>query len=103
MSNKEKIKNSILGDINDNNKDIKKSKIEAQNNFLLALNADRRSIFMNNLIGGIAWGLGSVIGATIIVGILGLIIVNTKRVPILGDLVKVITEQIQSGANQLKK
>ena len=30
----------------------------------------RRSIFVNNFIGGLAWGVGSVVGATIVISIL---------------------------------
>lgn len=63
----------------------------------------RRQIMIDNFIGGLTWGLGSVIGATIVVGILGLIIVNTKHIPLIGDVVKVAVEQINNGINELKQ
>lgn len=42
------------------------------NSHLLANgNLSKKNILVNNFIGGLAWGLGTVIGATIIVAILG--------------------------------
>ena len=61
----------------------------------------RKQIFIDNLIGGIAWGLGSIIGATVIIGIAGIIIVNTKKVPLVGPIVNIIQEQIRTGANDI--
>ncbi len=63
----------------------------------------RSRIFFDNFLGGMAWGFGTVIGATIVVGILGLAIVNTRKVPLLGDLVKVIADQIQTGISEIQQ
>lgn len=63
----------------------------------LNIHRSRWQIFWNNLIGGIAWGLGSVIGATIVVGILGFLLIQFRHIPFLGDLVNVITDTIESG------
>lgn len=60
----------------------------------------RRKIMLDNFIGGMFWGLGSVIGATLIVGILGLAIVRTRNVPLLGDIVKVVVTEIQTGIQE---
>jgi hypothetical protein len=77
-------------------------KIEQKDKYKEVEVKNRKSIIIDNFIGGISWGLGSVIGATIIVGILGLIIVNTKRVPIIGDAVKVIVDQVENGIKEVK-
>lgn len=38
------------------------------------LHLSRKQILINNFLGGLAWGLGSVIGATVVVAILGYIL-----------------------------
>jgi hypothetical protein len=58
---------------------------------------NRRTIFVNNLIGGVAWGVGSVLGATIVVGLLGLIFIKTEKIPIVGDFVRIVIEQVEKG------
>lgn len=63
----------------------------------------RKRIITDNFIGGMSWGLGTVIGATIIVGILGLAVVRTKNVPLLGDIVKIFASEIQTGFNEITK
>jgi hypothetical protein len=55
----------------------------------------RRQIFLDNLVGGIAWGVGSVIGATLIIGILGIIISQTRSIPFLGQIVNLTMSEIQ--------
>lgn len=54
----------------------------------------RQQLFLDNLLGGIAWGVGSVIGATLVIGILGFSIAQLKTVPFLGDVVAVIIHEI---------
>jgi len=78
------------------------AKVELKDRYQAVELKSRKQIIIDNLIGGIAWGLGTVIGATFIVGILGIIIVNTKKIPLVGDLVKVVTEQVQNGLDKVK-
>lgn len=54
----------------------------------------RREIFINNLIGGVAWGLGGLIGATVVVALLGVLIVQTQRIPLIGGVVEVIINSV---------
>lgn len=63
----------------------------------------RKHILTDNFLGGMAWGLGSVIGATIIVGLLGVAIVRTKSIPLIGDIVKVFVTEIQGGIKEFTK
>lgn len=60
----------------------------------------RRKIMTDNFLGGISWGFGSVIGATLIVGLLGLAVVRTRNIPLLGDIVKVVVTEIQTGIQE---
>lgn len=60
----------------------------------------RKQIMIDNFLGGISWGLGTVIGATLIVGILGLLIVRTRTIPLIGDVIQVITTEIQLGVKE---
>ncbi len=59
----------------------------------------RSRIFIDNLLGGIAWGFGSIIGATIIIGVFGLAITRSQHIPLIGDIVQVFLEEIQQGRN----
>ncbi len=59
----------------------------------------RGKIFIDNLIGGLAWGAGGIIGATIIVGVLGLIISRSRQIPLIGDVVNVVIDEINQGRN----
>ena len=50
----------------------------------LDVDISRKSIFFNNLLGGIAWGLGATVGASIIIALLGFIIAQLHFIPIIG-------------------
>lgn len=63
----------------------------------IGVHKDKKTIFINNLIGGIAWGVGSVIGVTLILGMLGFIFVKTEKIPIVGDFVRIVIEQVEKG------
>lgn len=62
----------------------------------------RRRVMFDNFLGGIAWGVGSLLGATVVVGVLGLVIVFTRNVPFLGSIVDIIKEQVQTGLDEFK-
>ncbi len=55
---------------------------------------NKKEIFLNNFLGGLAWGLGSVVGATIVVALLISLLKFVNFIPILGnfsaDIIKVI-------------
>ena len=48
---------------------------------------NKKEIFVNNFIGGIAWALGATVGLAIIFIILGLIVKNINLVPFVGNFV----------------
>ena len=58
------------------------------------IHRSRKDLMINNFLGGIMWGLGSVIGATIVVTVLGIIIVQTRRLPLIGDVVEVAVDSV---------
>jgi len=74
-----------------------KEKFEGVNKYEHVSSKSRIHIFTDNLIGGVAWGVGSIIGATIIIGVLGLVISRSRNIPLVGDVVNVILDEIRQG------
>lgn len=62
----------------------------------------RHRILFDNFLGGLAWGLGSILGATIVVGVLGAAIVFTKKIPFIGDIVTIVGQQVQNGIEEIR-
>lgn len=48
----------------------------------------KADIMFHNFIGGIAWGVGSVIGATIVVSLIFYLIAQSTDIPIIGDIIQ---------------
>ncbi len=53
-------------------------------------------VILHNFLGGIAWGVGTVIGATVIVAILFFILNRIDTIPIIGNFIGRIIEEIQA-------
>ena len=53
-------------------------------------------ILLNNFLGGIAWSLGTLIGASVVIGIVGYLIAQVDFVPIIGKWVADIILASQS-------
>ena len=51
------------------------------------IKTSRRQIFINNLLGGIAWALGATVGLALIIGILTLILKNVNVIPVVGTFI----------------
>jgi len=47
----------------------------------------KKEIFINNFIGGLAWGLGTIFGATTVALVLGLIVHFLGGLPLIGELI----------------
>ena len=60
-------------------------------------------ILKNNFIGGIAWGLGATIGASIVVALLGLILKNINLIPVVGNFVSQIIDFVLKNNQSLVK
>ncbi len=54
----------------------------------------RKTIFMNNLIGGIGWSFGAILGTALLFGLLGVIAKNVDLVPIVGSFISNIIDYI---------
>ncbi|MBU0708346.1 hypothetical protein KJ596_01180 [Patescibacteria group bacterium] len=58
-------------------------------------------IVRNNFIGGLAWGFGTVIGATVLIGLLGFLIGTYGDIPVLGKLIQVVSRIAREGTSQI--
>ncbi|MBI4091801.1 MAG: hypothetical protein HY427_01185 [Candidatus Levybacteria bacterium] len=67
------------------------------------INRSKKEIFVNNFIGGIAWGLGATVGLAIVLTIIGFLISKAGLVPIVGDFVANVNEYILQNHPQLIK
>lgn len=67
------------------------------------VNRSKKEIFINNFIGGVAWGLGSIIGFTIIFAIIGSLISKIDFVPIIGEFVQDVVNNVLQRQNPLLK
>lgn len=54
----------------------------------------RKEIFVNNLMGGFAWGLGATIGLSLLIALLGFLAQYIDFVPIIGNFVSDIIDFI---------
>ena len=52
-------------------------------------------ILFNNFLGGLAWGFGTVLGATIIVAIVLFIISKLNTIPLIGDFISRVLHEIE--------
>lgn len=65
------------------------------------IHKNRKEIFLNNFLGGLAWGIGVTIGLTLFLAILAFIASNIDTVPIVGNYVSaVINYLLENGVQQ---
>lgn len=55
-------------------------------------------IVFNNFLGGLAWGFGTVLGATVVVGLVVILLSKLNSVPIIGNFFSSILQAIQQGS-----
>jgi len=51
----------------------------------------KKRIFINNLIGGIAWGIGATIGASVLLAVLAFLLGSLDVVPVVGNFVSQVS------------
>ena len=56
-------------------------------------------MLLNNFLGGLSWGFGTVLGATIFVAFVLFIVGKLNTVPVIGDFIARILEQIELRQN----
>lgn len=59
-----------------------------------------KQLLLNNFLGGLAWGVGSVLGATVLVVSLGYLIATTRQLPLIGEVIDVVVDQIETRLDQ---
>ncbi len=59
-------------------------------------NLTRKQVMINNFLGGLAWGLGTVIGATVVVAILISVLKTVNFVPVVGGFVSDILQSVET-------
>lgn len=64
--------------------------------FIAGLNLSHKSIIARNFIGGIAWGVGSVIGATLIIAIAIGFLRTINFIPIIGTFATQVVSEVQN-------
>lgn len=64
---------------------------------------EKKQIFVNNFIGGVAWGLGATVGLSIFVAILSLILNKINLIPVIGDFVSQISDYVSKTNSNLIK
>lgn len=67
---------------------------EIEKHLTAGANMRKRDIMIANFLGGIAWGLGTVLGATVIVALLLALLRGLGYIPVIGDLVTDVRENI---------
>lgn len=63
----------------------------------------KKEMIFNNFLGGIFWGLGATLGATILLAILGFVLAKINLVPIVGDFVSQVTNFVLQNNTKLIK
>lgn len=64
----------------------------------------KRNIIIGNFLGGLAWGFGTVVGATVVVAILVGLVRSINFVPVVGQFVSGVIDVVQQNqTNPFKK
>lgn len=58
------------------------------------IHKSRREIFVNNFLGGIAWGLGATVGASIVLAIFVFILSKINFVPFVGNFASSVVNYV---------
>lgn len=64
---------------------------------VVAVYRTKRQMMLANLLGGMSWGVGSVIGATLVVAIILFLLNTLGGLPIIGSYIQDIADSVSSG------
>lgn len=59
------------------------------------LDKSKRELFFDNLVAGIGWGIGTILGAALLFGFLGLLIARVQAIPFVGEFIYNIIVEVQ--------
>lgn len=68
-----------------------------------AIHKNKRELFINNFIGGVAWGLGATVGLALVLTILGIVVKQINLVPFVGSFVADIVNFVLSNNPELRQ
>lgn len=74
-------------------------KLNGSNKFEHVSMKSRKRILFDNFLGGLSWGVGTVIGATIIVGALGILVYRSENIPLVGEVIRIIEQEVRESRN----
>lgn len=57
-----------------------------------------KQIFLNNMLGGVAWGIGATVGASILLSLLGIALSRLDFIPVVGNFVLSISEFVKQNS-----
>jgi hypothetical protein len=63
----------------------------------------KKHIFLNNIIGGIAWGIGATIGVSIVLALITLFVRLINPVPIVGEFVANVYDYVQQNNPRIQE
>lgn len=72
---------------------------EIKTKFMANSNISRKNIIIGNFLGGLAWGIGTIIGAAIVFAFLIPSLNLFKFIPVVGELVSQIQRNTETGTN----
>ncbi len=64
---------------------------------------NKKEIMVNNFLGGIFWGLGATIGASVIIAVLGIVLSKVNLIPVVGTFVSQVTDFVLQNNPHLLK
>jgi hypothetical protein len=65
------------------------------------ISLSKKEIMINNLLGGIAWGVGATIGLAVILALISLIMQYIDLVPVIGPFVTEVYEYVVENSSRL--
>lgn len=77
-----------------------KAAVQTLEYLLAAGYVSRRRLYIENFMRGIFFGLGSVLGATVLIGVVIWILSFFSNIPFVGDIVVAIRDSINSAQNR---
>lgn len=55
-----------------------------------------RRIFVENFVGGTAWGLGILVGASLVIAVASLVLAQVRTVPIIGKFIYSVQQEVEN-------
>ncbi|MCA9370109.1 MAG: hypothetical protein H6774_00850 [Pseudomonadales bacterium] len=56
----------------------------------------RKTVLLDNFLGGVFWGLGSGIGATVVIAVVGYLLAQTTELPFIGQIIQNVMRSVGS-------